>query len=56
VSVSSVAPGLVLHESSFWDLPEVAEGFTFETAFVWMRSGKIKRNILTRFFRCLSLQ
>jgi hypothetical protein len=36
--VTTSSTGLALHESSYWELPEVREGSAFETAFVWMRS------------------
>jgi hypothetical protein len=37
--VTTSSTGLALHESSYWELPEVREGSAFETAFVWMRLG-----------------
>jgi hypothetical protein len=44
--VTSSSTGLALHESSYWELPEVREGSAFETAFVWMRS--VPKNINER--------
>ncbi len=44
--MTSSSTGLALHESSYWELPEVREGSAFETAFVWMRS--VPKNINER--------
>jgi hypothetical protein len=44
--VTTSSTGLALHESSYWELPEVREGSAFETAFVWMRS--VPQNINER--------
>jgi hypothetical protein len=50
--VTTSSTGLALHESSYWELPEVREGSAFETAFVWMRLvpqniNERKRKIVT---------
>ena len=44
--MTTSSTGLALHESSYWELPEVREGSAFETAFVWMRS--VPKNISER--------